>query len=90
MLHLKHIRNLFQHILCVCVQAPQFVDIPLAEDDSSDEEYRPDEEDEDETAEDVRICSDWLQTKHTICVCVQYTSRQKKASNSCCKCGTYV
>ncbi|CAF88964.1 unnamed protein product, partial [Tetraodon nigroviridis] len=31
---------------------PQFVDILLAEEDSSDEEYRPDEEDEDETAED--------------------------------------
>ncbi|CAN9503565.1 unnamed protein product [Ophioblennius macclurei] len=32
---------------------PQFVDIPLAEEDSSDEEYHPDEEDEDETAEDT-------------------------------------
>ncbi|XP_056876965.1 GON-4-like protein isoform X2 [Takifugu flavidus] len=32
---------------------PQFVDILLAEEDSSDEEYRPDEEDEDETAEDT-------------------------------------
>lgn len=31
------------------------MDIPLDEEDSSDEEYRPDEEDEDETAEDVRI-----------------------------------
>ncbi|XP_047186051.1 GON-4-like protein isoform X2 [Scophthalmus maximus] len=34
-------------------KAPQFMDIPLAEEDSSDEEYRPDEEDEDETAEDT-------------------------------------
>ncbi|XP_031695370.1 GON-4-like protein [Anarrhichthys ocellatus] len=34
-------------------KAPQFVDIPLAEEDSSDEEYHPDEEDEDETAEDT-------------------------------------
>lgn len=33
------------------------MDIPLAEEDSSDEEYRPDEEDEDETAEDVRLFS---------------------------------
>lgn len=33
----------------------QFVDIPLEEDeDSSDEEYCPDEDEEDETAEDVR------------------------------------
>ena len=46
---------------CVFVQAPQFVDIPLAEEDSSDEEYRPDEEEEDETAEDVRLCSHWPQ-----------------------------
>lgn len=37
------------------------MDIPLAEEDSSDEEYRPDEEEEDETAEDVRLRSDWLQ-----------------------------
>ncbi|KAM6903919.1 GON-4-like protein isoform 1-T1 [Lycodopsis pacificus] len=34
-------------------KAPQFVDIPLAEEDSSDEEYHPDEEDEDETAEET-------------------------------------
>lgn len=38
-----------------CLQPPQFVDILLAEEDSSDEEYRPDDEDEDETAEDVRL-----------------------------------
>ncbi|CAF92692.1 unnamed protein product, partial [Tetraodon nigroviridis] len=37
---------------------PQFVDILLAEEDSSDEEYRPDEEDEDETAEDTLQESD--------------------------------
>lgn len=37
------------------LQPPQFVDILLAEEDSSDEEYRPDDEDEDETAEDVRL-----------------------------------
>ncbi|TKS89253.1 GON-4-like protein GON-4 -like protein [Collichthys lucidus] len=35
------------------IKAPQFVDIPLADEDSSDEEYHPDEEDEDETAEDT-------------------------------------
>lgn len=40
------------HTLC-CPQGPQFVDIPLEEEDSSDEEYRPDEDDEDETAEEV-------------------------------------
>lgn len=38
------------------------MDIPLEEDDSSDEEYQPDDEDEDETAEEVnatctKICS---------------------------------
>lgn len=49
-----------EHHLCVCPQAPQFVDIPLAEEDSSDEEYRPDEEDEDETAEDVRPCCHFI------------------------------
>uniref|UniRef100_A0A665TW53 Myb-like domain-containing protein n=1 Tax=Echeneis naucrates TaxID=173247 RepID=A0A665TW53_ECHNA len=38
---------------CDAMKAPQFVDIPLAEEDSSDEEYRPDEEEEDETAEDT-------------------------------------
>lgn len=43
-------------------EAPQFVDIPLAEEDSSDEEYRPDEEDEEETAEDVRLHCDWRYT----------------------------
>lgn len=38
------------------------MDILLAEEDSSDEEYRPDEEDEDETAEDVRLLenNEWL------------------------------
>uniref|UniRef100_A0A663M6T3 GON-4-like protein n=1 Tax=Athene cunicularia TaxID=194338 RepID=A0A663M6T3_ATHCN len=36
---------------------PQFVDIPLEEDDSSDEEYQPDDEDEDETAEEVNATS---------------------------------
>ncbi|KAM9839105.1 GON-4-like protein [Aulostomus maculatus] len=35
------------------IKAPQFVDIPLAEEDSSDEEYCPDEDEEDETAEDT-------------------------------------
>lgn len=44
--------------MCVRLQPPQFVDIPLAEEDSSDEEYRPDDEEDDETAEDVRLC--WL------------------------------
>uniref|UniRef100_A0A8C8AXX5 GON-4-like protein n=1 Tax=Otus sunia TaxID=257818 RepID=A0A8C8AXX5_9STRI len=37
---------------------PQFVDIPLEEDDSSDEEYQPDDEDEDETAEESLLESD--------------------------------
>ncbi|XP_058475259.1 GON-4-like protein isoform X2 [Solea solea] len=41
---------------------PQFVDIPLAEEDSSDEEYRPDEEDDDETAEDTFQESDMEST----------------------------
>ncbi|XP_061752551.1 GON-4-like protein [Nerophis ophidion] len=39
-------------------KVPQFADIPLAEEDSSDEEYRPDEEEEDETAEDTLQESD--------------------------------
>ncbi|XP_051246663.1 GON-4-like protein isoform X2 [Dicentrarchus labrax] len=43
-------------------KAPQFVDIPLAEEDSSDEEYHPDEEDEDETAEDTFQESDMEST----------------------------
>lgn len=42
------------------------MDIPLDEEDSSDEEYRPDEEEEDETAEDVRLWFDLLQ--HTFSV----------------------
>nr|XP_014350812.1 PREDICTED: GON-4-like protein [Latimeria chalumnae] len=37
---------------------PQFVDIPLEEEDSSDEEYQPEEEDEDETAEESLLESD--------------------------------
>ncbi|KAK7933477.1 hypothetical protein WMY93_004373 [Mugilogobius chulae] len=32
---------------------PQFVDLALADEDSSDEEYRPDEDEDDETAEDT-------------------------------------
>ncbi|XP_043994871.1 GON-4-like protein isoform X1 [Gambusia affinis] len=43
-------------------KAPQFVDIPLEEEDSSDEEYRPDEEEEDETAEDTFQESDMEST----------------------------
>ncbi|XP_063754767.1 GON-4-like protein [Eleginops maclovinus] len=43
-------------------KAPQFVDIQLAEEDSSDEEYRPDEEEEDETAEDTLLESDMEST----------------------------
>uniref|UniRef100_A0A8D2JGP0 GON-4-like protein n=1 Tax=Varanus komodoensis TaxID=61221 RepID=A0A8D2JGP0_VARKO len=39
-------------------QPPQFVDIPLEEDDSSDEEYQPEEEEEDETAEESLMESD--------------------------------
>ncbi|KAM9294617.1 GON-4-like protein, partial [Gastrophryne carolinensis] len=37
---------------------PQFVDIPLEEEDSSDEEYQPEEEDEEETAEESLLESD--------------------------------
>uniref|UniRef100_A0A8C3QR08 GON-4-like protein n=1 Tax=Cyanoderma ruficeps TaxID=181631 RepID=A0A8C3QR08_9PASS len=60
-------KNLAQFVLSVfpnwsssfsCVQPPQFVDIPLEEDDSSDEEYQPDDEDEDETAEESLLESD--------------------------------
>ncbi|XP_042537452.1 GON-4-like protein isoform X2 [Dipodomys spectabilis] len=40
------------------IKPPQFVDIHLEEDDSSDEEYQPDEEDEDETAEESLLESD--------------------------------
>uniref|UniRef100_A0A8B9J338 GON-4-like protein n=1 Tax=Amazona collaria TaxID=241587 RepID=A0A8B9J338_9PSIT len=42
----------------VPLQPPQFVDIPLEEDDSSDEEYQPEDEDEDETAEESLLESD--------------------------------
>ncbi|XP_067111341.1 GON-4-like protein [Osmerus mordax] len=44
------------------VKAPQFVDIPLEDEDSSDEEYRPDEEEEDETCEDTFQESDMEST----------------------------
>ncbi|XP_069506054.1 GON-4-like protein isoform X2 [Ambystoma mexicanum] len=37
---------------------PQFVDIPLADEDSSDEEYQPNEDEEDETAEESLLESD--------------------------------
>ncbi|KAM6039477.1 GON-4-like protein isoform 3-T3 [Chlamydotis macqueenii] len=40
------------------LKPPQFVDIPLEEDDSSDEEYQPEDEDEDETAEESLLESD--------------------------------
>uniref|UniRef100_A0AAY5EZP9 DH domain-containing protein n=1 Tax=Electrophorus electricus TaxID=8005 RepID=A0AAY5EZP9_ELEEL len=40
------------------LSGPQFVDIPLEEEDSSDEEYCPDEEEDDETAEDTLLESD--------------------------------
>ncbi|KFQ04212.1 GON-4-like, partial [Leptosomus discolor] len=46
------------HLSSVLWQPPQFVDIPLEEDDSSDEEYQPDDEDEDETAEESLLESD--------------------------------
>lgn len=37
------------------------MDIPLEEDDSSDEEYQPEDEDEDETAEEVNMAEHiWL------------------------------
>uniref|UniRef100_A0A8C3CX45 GON-4-like protein n=1 Tax=Cairina moschata TaxID=8855 RepID=A0A8C3CX45_CAIMO len=48
----------FTIITSVLLQPPQFVDIPLEEDDSSDEEYQPDDEDEDETAEESLLESD--------------------------------
>lgn len=41
-------------VLFILLQSTQFVDIDLEDDeDSSDEEYCPDEEDEDDTAEEV-------------------------------------
>ncbi|KAL6488510.1 hypothetical protein MHYP_G00022510 [Metynnis hypsauchen] len=41
------------------IKRPQFVDIPLEdEEDSSDEEYHPDEDEEDETAEETILESD--------------------------------
>ncbi|KAJ8287950.1 hypothetical protein COCON_G00006090 [Conger conger] len=40
------------------VKPPQFVDIPLEEEDSSDEEYCPDEDEEDETGEETFLESD--------------------------------
>ncbi|KAJ8290049.1 hypothetical protein GJAV_G00008150 [Gymnothorax javanicus] len=40
------------------LKPPQFVDIPLEEEDSSDEEYCPDDDEEDETAEDTFLESD--------------------------------
>ncbi|XP_064354968.1 GON-4-like protein isoform X3 [Dromaius novaehollandiae] len=43
---------------CLLQKPPQFVDIPLEEDDSSDEEYQPEDEDEDETAEESLLESD--------------------------------
>uniref|UniRef100_A0A8U7NQ42 GON-4-like protein n=1 Tax=Corvus moneduloides TaxID=1196302 RepID=A0A8U7NQ42_CORMO len=58
-------KKLAQLVLSVVLNAqglphspPQFVDIPLEEDDSSDEEYQPDDEDEDETAEESLLESD--------------------------------
>ncbi|XP_029437111.1 GON-4-like protein isoform X2 [Rhinatrema bivittatum] len=40
------------------IKPPQFVDIPLEEEDSSDEEYQPEEDEEDETAEESLLESD--------------------------------
>ncbi|XP_036411256.1 GON-4-like protein [Megalops cyprinoides] len=40
------------------LKPPQFVDIPLEDEDSSDEEYRPDDDEEDETAEETFLESD--------------------------------
>uniref|UniRef100_A0A803VH05 GON-4-like protein n=1 Tax=Ficedula albicollis TaxID=59894 RepID=A0A803VH05_FICAL len=51
-------KKLAQFVLSVVPNPPQFVDIPLEEDDSSDEEYQPDDEDEDETAEESLLESD--------------------------------
>ncbi|MFT7812496.1 GON-4-like protein isoform X2 [Arapaima gigas] len=44
------------------IKAPQFVDIPLEEEDSSDEEYCPNEDEEDETAEETFLESDMEST----------------------------
>ncbi|KAM8921557.1 GON-4-like protein [Pelodytes ibericus] len=49
------------------LKAPQFVDIHLAEEDSSDEEYRPEEEEEDETAEESLLESDVDSTASSPC-----------------------
>ncbi|XP_073678098.1 GON-4-like protein [Garra rufa] len=48
-------------------RGPQFVDIPLEEEDSSDEEYRPDEEEEDETAEETLLESDFENSSSPRC-----------------------
>lgn len=58
------------HLSSALLQPPQFVDIPLEEDDSSDEEYQPDDEDEDETAEEVNAaCSiDLFCTELSVCL----------------------
>uniref|UniRef100_A0A8C3K015 GON4L n=1 Tax=Calidris pygmaea TaxID=425635 RepID=A0A8C3K015_9CHAR len=51
-------KELSQLGFSVVPNPPQFVDIPLEEDDSSDEEYQPEDEDEDETAEESLLESD--------------------------------
>uniref|UniRef100_A0A674JVI6 GON-4-like protein n=1 Tax=Terrapene triunguis TaxID=2587831 RepID=A0A674JVI6_9SAUR len=57
-LHVSGVEWRFLIFPLVSLQPPQFVDIPLEEDDSSDEEYQPEDEDEDETAEESLLESD--------------------------------
>lgn len=56
------------HLSSALLQPPQFVDIPLEEDDSSDEEYQPDDEDEDETAEEVNATCSKIVLRGAVCV----------------------
>uniref|UniRef100_A0AAY4CA51 GON-4-like protein n=1 Tax=Denticeps clupeoides TaxID=299321 RepID=A0AAY4CA51_9TELE len=52
------------------LKPPQFVDIPLEEDeDTSDEEYCPDEDEEDETAEDVSETELWVSLRAELSKC---------------------
>ncbi|XP_061461959.1 GON-4-like protein isoform X2 [Rhineura floridana] len=58
------------------IKPPQFVDIPLEEDDSSDEEYQPEEEEEDETAEESLMESDVESTSSSPQVAKRSRSRR--------------
>ncbi|XP_077600188.1 GON-4-like protein [Stigmatopora nigra] len=59
----------------------QFADIPLAEEDSSDEEYRPDDEEEDETAEDTLQESDFEGTVSPRRGCPPKSSQQSRGAD---------